>query len=368
MKYILQAISFLCILTTVASCDKFTDVHAEYTKGGEIIYAVKPDSIAFIAGKERLLMRLWMINGQNIKELIVLWNSRQDSIILPVKFKPGRDSLEAMLNGLEEKAYSFDVYAMDNFGNRSLTYTQFGATYGAGYATSLQNRRIKSTSLTETEGLIEWFSPAENMIFNEVKFVNRRGTDTIVRFPSASFSVEIDAPGNTPFQFRSLYIPEAESIDTFTTAWGSNNLPEYFTFDRSGWSVHSVSDEKPSDGGGKGTLIDGDLKSYWHSEWDPNKPLPHWAIIDMATVKNVAYFTVYRRPGSTDTKSVELYVGNTSDPDGTWALAGKSTFTSGDQMNISNTANAAGRYLKIYLPDSNRPPFTSVAEIYAFGK
>ncbi len=50
MKNILNYLSILCILATVASCDKFTDVHAEYIKGGEIIYAVKPDSIVFVAG------------------------------------------------------------------------------------------------------------------------------------------------------------------------------------------------------------------------------------------------------------------------------------------------------------------------------
>ncbi|WP_423735854.1 DUF4998 domain-containing protein [Chitinophaga caseinilytica] len=368
MKYILHVFSYLCILASLASCEKFTDVHKEFIKDGEIIYAVRPDSVAFIAGKERLMMRLWMINGQNIKNIIVLWNGRQDSLVLAAKLKTGRDSIDVMINGLVEKNYSFDIYAVDNFGHRSLTYTTFGATYGAQYTALLQNRRIKKMALYETAAAIDWFAPAENMIFNELKFKNRRGTDTVVRFPADDFTVNIDAAGSTPFQYRSLYIPEAEAIDTFATAWASDVLPEYFTFDRSNWEVLAVSDETASDGGGKATLIDGDHGTYWHSQWGPDIALPHWAIIDMKSVKNISYFTIYRRNNNTNTKSVQLYVGNSSDPNGTWTLAASGTFASGNQMTINNTTGATGRYLKMLLPDSNNPPFTSVAEIYMYGK
>jgi hypothetical protein len=367
MKYILHAFSFLCILAC-ASCDKFTDIHKKYIEGGEIIYAVKPDSVVFIPGKERLMMRLWMINGQNIRNIIVSWNGGQDSLVLPMKLKTGRDSIEVLVNDLEEKNYSFDIYSVDNFNHRSLTYIAFGAAYGTTYAASLQNRRIKSISLTETAGNIEWFAPAENMILNEVKFKNRRGADTVVRFPASDYNVAIDAVGNTPFQYRSLYIPEAEAIDTFATAWASDVLPEFFTFDRSTWEVLAVSDETASDGGGKATLIDGDHGTYWHSQWGPDIPLPHWAIIDMKSVKNISYFTIYRRNNNTNTKSVQLYVGNSSDPNGTWTLAASGTFASGNQMTINNTTGATGRYVKMLLPDSNNPPFTSVAEIYMYGK
>ncbi|WP_109700601.1 DUF4998 domain-containing protein [Chitinophaga deserti] len=368
MKYILHAFSYLCILTMAASCDKFTDIHKPFIEGGEIIYAVKPDSVVFIAGKERLLMRLWMENGQNIKNIIVSWNGGADSLIIPMKLKTGRDSIETLLPNLVEKAYSFNIYAVDGFGHRSLTYTQFGTTFGDAYAGSLQNRRLKKISLTETEGLLEWFAPAEGMILNEVKFINRRGTDTTVRFASSSFSVGIDAPGGTTFQYRSLYIPQSEAIDTFASAWASDKLPDFYTIDRSAWEALSVSDETASDGGGKDALIDGDLGSYWHSQWGPDIALPHWAIIDLSTVKNIAYFTVYRRKNNTNSKSVQLFLGNSSDPNGTWTLAGQGAFTSGDLLKIDNTANASGRYLKIYLADSNNPPFTSIAEIYAYGK
>ncbi len=217
-------------------------------------------------------MRLWMENGQNIKDVIVKWNGGEDSLVIPAKFKTGLDSIDVLIPGLEEKSYSFDIHTIDNFGNRSLTYTQFGSTYGATYQASLQNRRVKAASLTDVVGKVEWYAPAENMVFTEVKFVNLRGTDTTVRFPASDFSVDIEIPADAEFQFRSLYIPEAEAIDTFATAWSTDKVPDYFTFDRSNWEVIAVSDEKVSDGGGKTTLIDGDLSTYWHSNGRPTRP------------------------------------------------------------------------------------------------
>mgnify|MGYP000526754365 FL=1 len=61
-----------------------------------------------------------------------------------------------------------------------------------------------------------------------------------------------DAKAGEEFEFRSLFIPEEESIDTFYTAWSKYDeaFPAEYKFDRSGWTV-TVSDETASDGGGK---------------------------------------------------------------------------------------------------------------------
>ncbi|ULT40693.1 DUF4998 domain-containing protein [Niabella defluvii] len=188
MKYLVYLLIICCILTGAASCDKFTDVHKEFIKDGETIYAVKPDSVAFVSGKQRLKMRLWMVNGVNVKEVVVRWNNGADSMVVPVSFKSGRDSMEVLLTGLEEKSYAFNIYSIDNFKNRSLTYTQFGAVYGSLYASTLVNRRIRQITLTEAAAGIEWFAGGEGMIYNEVKYVSKfSGLDTVIRIPASSF-------------------------------------------------------------------------------------------------------------------------------------------------------------------------------------
>ena len=45
-------------------------------------------------------------------------------------------------------------------------------------------------------------------------------------------------------------------------------------------------------------------------------------------------------------------------------------FEEGDSSSITipGSIDMKGRYLKLLLPDSNREPYTSVAEVYVYGK
>ncbi len=352
------------------SCEDFMDIHKQYIEDGEIIYAPKPDSIAFISGHNRILFRCWMYNGINVKTINVLWNDGMDSLSIPVTFKTEMDSLEIMLSDMPEKSYTFNVHSVDNFGHHSLIVTNFGSSYGDIYISSLTNRRIKGLSLTDKFGTIEWYSAPEGLIANKIKYIKKDGTVGIATMPATDNSINIDVKAGTKFEYRSLYIPEKESVDTFYTAWieHPDPFPSTYLYDRSDWQVLEVSDETASDGGGMTTLIDGDLSTYWHSKWDPTAPLPHWAIIDMESPKKIAYVDIYRRKGNTDTKTVQLFVSNTTDPESTnWIKIGEGMFTTGDKLTIETDSDVQGQYLKIYLPDSNREPFTSIAEIYVYG-
>ena len=135
----------------------------------------------------------------------------------------------------------------------------------------------------------------------------------------------------------------------------------------------SVSDVSTSEGGGLDALIDDDLSTYWQSAYEGgDAPLPHWAVIDMQTPKKISRVELYRRSGNTDTKSVELYVSDQPDANtGNWTKIGTAVFDEGDSSSITlpeTTRAGKGRYLKLLLPDSNREPYTNVAEVYVYGK
>jgi hypothetical protein len=134
------------------------------------------------------------------------------------------------------------------------------------------------------------------------------------------------------------------------------------------------SDEEAVDGGGAVVLINGiypndNANDFWQSEWRVSAaPLPHWAIIDMGVSKEIVKIDTYRRKSNTNTKSVWYYAGNDPNPNAdSWIEIAKGTYTSGDLMTLTATVSVTGRYLKIYLPDSNSVPYTSIAEIDVFG-
>ena len=129
MKKLYNGLLFFITFLTLASCEDFMDIHKEFIEGGEVIYAPKPDSVSFIAGKGRILFRCWMYNSPNVKSIDIFWNDGKDSLIIPVKLNAGIDSLESVLSNMPEKSYTFDIKTTDNFGHSSLSTVDFGSSY-----------------------------------------------------------------------------------------------------------------------------------------------------------------------------------------------------------------------------------------------
>lgn len=375
MKRIYSLAILVVFILSVTSCEDFMDIHKEYIEGGEIIYAPKPDSVNFIAGKGRVLFNCRTYNAPNVRSIDVYWNDGLDSLIIPVELKTGYDSISVILDNLEEKSYTFNIQATDNFGHKSLFMTDFGTSYGDTYQATLNDRLVESLTLSDQEGTIKWYYAPQYLVRSEVRYVKKNGSQAIVKVPSTDDLVQLPdvKPGST-FEYRSLYIPEEVAIDTFATAWKEYEtpFPAEYKYDRSSWEVLSVSEVSTSEGGGMAALIDGDLSTYWQSAYEGgDAPLPHWAVIDMQTPKNISRVELYRRTGNKDTKSIELYVSDHPDANAAgWIQIGTVVFEEGDSSSITipGSIDMKGRYLKLLLSDSNREPYTSVAEVYVYGK
>lgn len=376
MKRIYSLAILAASILSFTSCEDFMDMHEEYIEGGEIIYAPKPDSVSFIAGKGRVLFNCRTYNAPNVRSIDVYWNDGLDSLIIPVELKTGYDSISVILDNLEEKSYTFNIQTTDNFGHKSLFMTDFGTSYGDTYQATLNDRLIESLSLSDQEGTIKWYYAPQYLVRSEVRYVKKDGSQAIAKVPSTDDLVLLpDVKSGSTFEYRSLYIPEAAAIDTFATAWKEYEtpFPTEYKYDRSLWKVLSVSDVSTSEGGGMDALIDDDLRTYWQSAYEGgDAPLPHWAVIDMQTPKKISKVELYRRTGNKDTKSIELYVSEHPEAEtADWIKIGTAVFDEGDSSSITlpETIGAGkGRYLKLLLPDSNREPYTSVAEVYVYGK
>lgn len=375
MKRIYGLTILVMSILSFTSCEDFMDVHKEYIEGGEIIYAPKPDSVSFIAGKGRILFNSRTYNAPNVRSIDVYWNGGLDSLIIPVELNTDYDSISVILDNMEEKSYTFNIQTTDNYGHKSLFMTDFGTSYGETYLSMLSDRRIKALSLSDKEGTVEWYSAPNGLVRNEIRYLKNDGSQTVVKIPSTDHQAKLpDLKAGSSFEFRSLFIPEEECIDTFATAWKTSEtpFPAEYKYDRSSWEVLSVSDESTSEGGGMATLIDDDLSTYWQSAYeDGDAPLPHWAVIDMQTPKKISRVELYRRSGNNDTKSIDLYISDQPDENATgWIKIGNVLFDDGNSVSTTipeSIDTSKGRYLKLVLPDSNREPYTSVAEVYIYG-
>jgi hypothetical protein len=275
-----------------------------------------------------------------------------------------------MLSLPVEKSYTFSIRHTDTYGHRSLAVAGFSTSYGDIYRSALRNQIVREITKTGADANISWFTAEENLVRSEVRYTDvNNDIITLHVLPDQSSTVCPSPKANTPLEYRSLFLPEPTAIDTFYLEW--EELYPLILLDKTGWSVLSCSDEEVSDGGGKDVLIDGILTNYWHSKWSaPVGQLPHWAIIDMASPQKINRIDTYRRPSNTNTKSVQYFVSNDSDPNATsWVKIMEGTFATGNLLTLNAPENTIqGRYLKIFLPDSNSGQNTSVSEINVYGK
>lgn len=164
-----------------------------------------------------------------------------------------------------------------------------------------------------------------------------------------------------------------------------DSLESLFT-DKSDWEVIYVDSESNVEGG-VGRLgadaIDGDISTFWHTEWKDAQPtLPHEIQIDMKesiTIREMYYISRQDQWGPNGTVGkYEIYISDDKDNWGTADVTGEFDFPvlASDKSNLDAfkerkhipfTKEATGRYLKFVAlsetQDLSDKPFTAIAEL-----
>lgn len=224
-------------LLTFFACDKMSDLHREYIKDGEIFYLTSPDSTVFLADSYSVLLKLWMYNAPNVKTVNIYWENGKDSLIVPVSFHTGKDSVNIKITGLEEKTYTFTVYMADNFGNRSIPVTGSCNVIGNIWLSSLPERTIGHVSnFPSIPVIIYWNEAPGDVIYSEIEYENASGETKTLQVSNNEESTRIpDAKLCMRIKYRSVYQLAsgiiAGEMKHYTPVWSKVEIIGDFT----GW-------------------------------------------------------------------------------------------------------------------------------------
>lgn len=206
-------VCFLLILAT--ACTKRDD-YKKYQAGGEISYPGIMDSVKVMAGKNRIVVTGLFTSDPKITMYRMFWNSRQDSIEVPVIRKGDVDTTRTTLTNLEEGAVTVEIRTYDAKGNRSIPVFTFGNAYGTQYESAINNRNVTATTVTKTGLNIAWAAIAPNSPFTKLTYTSTDGTTKMIRVPGTEANTLIaDYKFGTKMLVHSGYLPEPTAIDTF---------------------------------------------------------------------------------------------------------------------------------------------------------
>lgn len=224
LKYKVYVIILLGSILSIFSCTS-ADEYLKFTEGGAISYVGKIDSLKFFPGRNRVKIEGFIISDPKVAELRVYWNTKKDSVVVPVNRTSGVDAVSTIIENLPENIYNFEVKTFDAKGNSSVSQSVNAQTYGERYQASLTDRKIVSSKLSSNLSLTIDFAVMDlttGAYATEVVYTDKFDVEHTVTVPVATKQIVMaDYKIGSQFKQRSLFLPAPTSIDTFYTPFVS---------------------------------------------------------------------------------------------------------------------------------------------------
>lgn len=230
--YTYQAIAAI-FFTCLFACSKMNDTYDDFIKDGEIVYIAKADSVTAYPGNNRMDLSMLLIADPRISKVKVLWDAggQKDSTEKAVQRTADVDTVRFSFNKLAEGTYTFYIYTYDKAGHRSVKTDVIGTVYGEKYIAQLVNRAIKSGTYDDLAktATVKWFGVGADVIGEEFIYTDALGVvrKQFNKHEGAPDSVTVlpDFKKGNSFQFRTLYKPAPNAIDTFYSNYENRQVP-----------------------------------------------------------------------------------------------------------------------------------------------
>ena len=231
---ILGAILTFLGAALLTSCSKM-DEYKKFTEGGEISYTGKLDSVRVLPGRYRVKVNGLFIADPKVKKTVIYWNNMADSMVVPVNRTANVDTLNVVVDDMIEGVHNFVIYTFDGAGNRSIPVYKTGIVFGDRYQGTLSNRAINSAFTDEANATtISWggMDRLSGVFATEVTYKNLNDIDTTVIVPiDASSTALVKFKTKTTMKYRTLFLPDTSSIDTFYSSYTERYVPKYVKTD-----------------------------------------------------------------------------------------------------------------------------------------
>lgn len=348
-KIACYSIVLLIIIVTINACKKMDHEYRKFVVPGGIVYPGKVSTgLTAYTGRNRIKISWIRGTDPSVVKARVFWNYYTDSVEvnIPPVSKAG-DTISVMIDSLPEKSYSFIIRTYDAQGNMSVPVELLSESYGDLYQSSLLTRPLSSSTMEPRNTVtISWgIADISNGAYaTEVKYTDTLGHSHIQRTPiNEDTTVIYGVKEGGYFEYRTLFLPDSLSIDTFYTdytqakvppfvemvpknTWKVYPLPGDFYQYNSSYPVTKVWDGNTT-GGSNLFLVQGS---------DPAISQPNWFTVDMGLKAVFNRVELFQRPHGTTPfqgywpKKFAIWGSNSPDADGGWThwhMLGTFTYT-----------------------------------------
>jgi len=330
----MKNITYLIIIFIVGillstGCSKMDDSYDQYVVPGGIVYpgiAVLPK---VYSGHNRVKISWIKSVDPSVIYANLMYNNYNDTLKVDMS-STDTDTISCIIDDLAENTYTFFIRTYDDKGNVSVPVECFGTVYGDNYKSTLKNRSIESFA----SEIITWGDADLTKGVNvgmEIKYTDAYSVEHILSYNVADGVSKLENwDASIKFEYRTLYIPDSTSIDTFYTDY--EPLPPMIDQEISKKNWVYV----PFDGA-QGQAVFGSNKPshLWNNNvsfgdvfaCDDGLQLPVWFTVDFGEKVILSRFKLWHRPNReyNSMKYFEIWGSNDPPLDGSfdnWILLG----------------------------------------------
>lgn len=220
-------IFFLILVLFFTSCEDMLDNIRPYLDKGETVYVGKADSLYTNVGRNRIELVIRLRSGYNqtkCQTIMVDKNGEEKVFDYEIERQNGEQFLNYMYDGLGEGQYDFFVVLFDGDGNKSLTETVYGYSYGDFYQSTLLNRRFELTR--DGDKVVLKWRAIDNALYSIFSYKAADGNVKDLNVPVNEYVTEIsDFKEGGSFSWKTAYKPTKTSLDVFFSDESSGNFP-----------------------------------------------------------------------------------------------------------------------------------------------
>ncbi|MEX2336836.1 MAG: DUF4998 domain-containing protein [Fulvivirga sp.] len=282
------------------ACDDPNEV--DYSKY-KTHYAMIPDSLEILAGENRV--NVWaVVNDPEVAKMTVYWNAMTDSLELPVNSADKADTVDVIINDMEEGSHNFTVITYDINGVSSIKLSYTIQVYGDAFISSLVNRSVVQGTIDEGSCLVEWGEIVPADIGVEITYEDQSGTTQEMWVPGDEGLTRFDDyPKDDIIRYRTVFLPE-NGLDTIFMAYETVQLepPVPVELDKRKFEELALPTDAPR------TKYLDNMLGFWdgivgngtnYYGTDPSTG-PHWFTFDMGVKAKLNRVVTFHRPGNSD--------------------------------------------------------------------
>ncbi|MFD2832815.1 DUF4998 domain-containing protein [Gramella sp. AN32] len=186
-------------------------------------------SLVILSGENRVMVK-GVIDDPKVSELKIYWNDKSDSVVVPINTSNEIDSVEAIIDNLQEKLYIFEVQTFNEEGLSSKIVTGGAEAFGSDYANSLENRSVVFSKLNDNTLDITFAQANANsgIIGTEFYYANTEDENKELFIAKNEVIVSIsDFKIGSTYRYRTAFVPSTVAMDTFYTAYANFNPVQF---------------------------------------------------------------------------------------------------------------------------------------------